>query len=255
MCGITGFCDFNKRLTRENLHLANETLHHRGPDSGDTVILDAGTANIGFGHRRLSIMDTSANGNQPMYSDDKSVVVVLNGEIYNFKEIRKELISLGYKFHSDSDTEVLIKAYQQFGIDSVNKFIGMFAYAIYDSSLFEKRAADHDVMINANLLCQGQRNDSGSSGDGVLCSRGEADRHRGRPLSRAGVSRHHRQAHAGRVGPAVSLRQQQDQEARRGLLGPLSSHAESVRQQNRWTETVRQPVRLCHLSAICRHVQ
>lgn len=132
MCGITGFCDFNKRLTRENLHLANETLHHRGPDSGDTVILDAGTANIGFGHRRLSIMDTSANGNQPMYSDDKSVVVVLNGEIYNFKEIRKELISLGYKFHSDSDTEVLIKAYQQFGIDSVNKFIGMFAYAIYD---------------------------------------------------------------------------------------------------------------------------
>jgi asparagine synthase (glutamine-hydrolysing) len=67
-----------------------------------------------------------------MYSDDRSVVIVLNGEVYNFKEIRKDLISLGHKFHSDSDTEVIIKAYQQYGIESVNKFIGMFAYAIYD---------------------------------------------------------------------------------------------------------------------------
>lgn len=77
-------------------------------------------------------MDVSSNGNQPMYSDDKSVVVILNGEVYNFKEIRKDLVELGHKFHSDSDTEVIIKAYQQYGIDSVNKFIGMFAYAIYD---------------------------------------------------------------------------------------------------------------------------
>ncbi|MGZ8552830.1 MAG: asparagine synthase (glutamine-hydrolyzing), partial [Chitinophagaceae bacterium] len=81
---------------------------------------------------RLSIMDVSSNGNQPMYSDDKSVVVILNGEVYNFKEIRKDLVELGHKFHSDSDTEVIIKAYQQYGIESVNKFIGMFAYAIYD---------------------------------------------------------------------------------------------------------------------------
>src|SRR5688500_13487008 len=131
MCGITGFCDFNRKLTRGNLDTANETLHHRGPDSGATVVFDAANASIGFGHRRLSIMDVSSNGNQPMYSDDKSVVVILNGEVYNFKEIRKDLIELGYKFHSDSDTEVIIKAYQQYGIDSVNKFIGMFAYAIY----------------------------------------------------------------------------------------------------------------------------
>ena len=132
MCGITGFCDFNRKLTRENLHVANETLHHRGPDSGATVLFEDGNASIGFGHRRLSIMDVSSNGNQPMYSDDKSVVIILNGEVYNFKEIRKDLVELGYTFHSDSDTEVIIKAYQQYGIESVNKFIGMFAYAIYD---------------------------------------------------------------------------------------------------------------------------
>ncbi|MBL7723673.1 MAG: asparagine synthase (glutamine-hydrolyzing) [Chitinophagaceae bacterium] len=132
MCGITGFCDFNRKLTKENLNKANEQLHHRGPDSGDVAFFDAGNAAVGLGHRRLSILDISANGSQPMYSDDKSVVIILNGEVYNFKEIRKELIALGYQFHSDSDTEVIIKAYQQFGIESVNKFIGMFAYAIYD---------------------------------------------------------------------------------------------------------------------------
>jgi asparagine synthase (glutamine-hydrolysing) len=112
--------------------VANEILHHRGPDSGNTAVFNAPNAAIGFGHRRLSIMDVSSNGNQPMYSDDKSVVVILNGEVYNFKEIRKELIDKGYKFHSDSDTEVIIKAYQEYGIDSVHKFIGMFAYALFD---------------------------------------------------------------------------------------------------------------------------
>ncbi len=132
MCGITGFCDFNKKLNREHLHKANEVLHHRGPDSGNVAFFETDKANIGLGHRRLSILDVSSAGNQPMYSDDENVVVILNGEVYNFKEIRQELITLGYSFHSDSDTEVIIKAYQQFGINSVNKFIGMFAYALYD---------------------------------------------------------------------------------------------------------------------------
>ncbi len=132
MCGITGFCDFGRKLTRENLHTANEVQHHRGPDSGAIAFFESPFANIGLGHRRLSIMDVSSNGNQPMYSDDKKVVIILNGEVYNFKEIREELIAAGYKFHSDSDTEVIIKAYQEYGIESVSKFIGMFAYAIYD---------------------------------------------------------------------------------------------------------------------------
>jgi asparagine synthase (glutamine-hydrolysing) len=132
MCGITGFCDFNRKLTKDDLHKANETLHHRGPDSGSIALFETDSANIGFGHRRLSIMDVTSNGNQPMYSDDESVVIILNGEIYNFKEIREELRAAGHSFHSDSDTEVVLKAYQQYGIGSVSKFIGMFAYSIYD---------------------------------------------------------------------------------------------------------------------------
>lgn len=132
MCGLTGFCDFNKKMHREEIERATGVLHHRGPDSGSTEVFVNEYANIGFGHRRLSIMDVSSNGNQPMYSDDKNVVIILNGEVYNFKEIREELISLGYSFRSDSDTEVIIKAYQEYGIESVHKFIGMFAYALYD---------------------------------------------------------------------------------------------------------------------------
>jgi asparagine synthase (glutamine-hydrolysing) len=132
MCGITGFCDFNRKLNREDLGKATQELKHRGPDSGDTAFFETENAGIGFGHRRLSILDLSDNGRQPMYSDDKSVVIILNGEVYNFKEVRKDLINLGYSFHSDSDTEVIIKAYQQYGINVVQKFIGMFAFAIYD---------------------------------------------------------------------------------------------------------------------------
>jgi asparagine synthase (glutamine-hydrolysing) len=132
MCGITGFVDYKKKLNKDHLDDANKILRHRGPDSGDLAFFESTEANIGFGHRRLSILDVSSNGNQPMYSDDNSVVIILNGEVYNFKEIRHELTALGHSFNSDSDTEVIIKAYQQFGIEAVHKFIGMFAFAIYD---------------------------------------------------------------------------------------------------------------------------
>ncbi len=135
MCGLTGFCDFNKKLNEADLDRATEALHHRGPDSGSSEIYRSDLCNVGFGHRRLSIMDVSSNGNQPMYSDDKSVVIILNGEVYNFKEIRQELIRLGYSFHSDSDTEVILKAYQAWGIESVHRFIGMFVYALYDKKI------------------------------------------------------------------------------------------------------------------------
>ena len=110
MCGLTGFCDFSRKLNKDHLNTANDVLYHRGPDSGNVEIFEAQNATIGLGHRRLSILDVSSNGSQPMYSDDQSVVIVLNGEIYNFKEIRKDLIALGHSFHSDSDTEVVIKA-------------------------------------------------------------------------------------------------------------------------------------------------
>lgn len=133
MCGLTGFCDFNKNLTKEHLAIANNILQHRGPDHGDITVLDANEATIGLGHRRLSIIDITAKGNQPMYSADKSIVIIFNGEVYNFNEIRKELITLGHSFLTDSDTEVIIKAYQQYGISAVNKFNGMFAFALYDT--------------------------------------------------------------------------------------------------------------------------
>ena len=132
MCGLTGFCDFNKNLSLTELQKATECLQHRGPDGNGTAIFKTQEATIGLGHRRLSILDLSSQGSQPMYSDDKSVVIILNGEVYNFLEIRKELKLLGHSFHSDSDTEVIIKAYQQYGINAVHKFIGMFAFALYD---------------------------------------------------------------------------------------------------------------------------
>src|SRR5580704_6296464 len=100
MCGLTGFCDFNKRLNEKDLKTANDVLQHRGPDFGDVNFFETSNALIGLGHRRLSIMDVSSNGNQPMFSDDKSVVIVLNGEVYNFKEIRENLRNLGHSFHS-----------------------------------------------------------------------------------------------------------------------------------------------------------
>lgn len=112
--------------------MANEALHHRGPDSAATAFFATGAAHIGLGHRRLSILDLSSNGAQPMYSDDGNVVIILNGEVYNFRELRTELETLGYCFHSDSDTEVVVKAYQAWGIAAVERFIGMFAFALYD---------------------------------------------------------------------------------------------------------------------------
>lgn len=87
---------------------------------------------MGFGHRRLSIIDLSAAGHQPMSSDDGSLWIVFNGEIYNYRDIRAELEAKGYRFHSGSDTEVLLKSYQQWGEDCLIKFNGMFAFAIYD---------------------------------------------------------------------------------------------------------------------------
>ena len=135
MCGITGFVDFNKKLTKKVLDDAANTLQHRGPDDSDVIVAETYFANIGLGHRRLAILDLSPLGHQPMYSDDEQVAIVFNGEIYNFREIRSELKSKGNSFHSNSDTEVIIKAYQQFGIDCLNRFIGMFSIAIYDANL------------------------------------------------------------------------------------------------------------------------
>jgi asparagine synthase (glutamine-hydrolysing) len=130
MCGIAGFVDFEKTSTEEVLRRMTNALSHRGPDDAGYEVYENPYSNIGFGQRRLSILDLSPLGHQPMHFND--LIVNFNGEIYNFKEIRKELEEKGYSFKSWSDTEVIIKGYHCWGLDVVQKFIGMFAISIYD---------------------------------------------------------------------------------------------------------------------------
>lgn len=130
MCGIAGFVDFKKNSGEEVLRSMTNALQHRGPNDFGTEVYQNSDAFIGFGQRRLSILDLSPLGHQPMHF--QHLTVNFNGEIYNFKEVRKELEEKGYTFKSWSDTEVILKGYDCWGLDVVNKFIGMFAIALYD---------------------------------------------------------------------------------------------------------------------------
>ena len=131
MCGIVGFYSNTKyEDLQTKLHAANELLRHRGPDDSG-VYLDQ-RYGIGLGHRRLSILDLSQAGHQPMTCQNGDLAIVFNGEIYNFKEIRDNLKNEGHRFRSNSDTEVLLRAYQQWGRECLQRFIGMFAFTIWD---------------------------------------------------------------------------------------------------------------------------
>ena len=130
MCGIAGFVDFKKQSTEEVLRQMTDAMTLRGPDDAGYEVYQHPQALIGFGQRRLSILDLSPLGHQPMHFND--LVVDFNGEIYNFKEIRKVLEDLGYTFKSWSDTEVILKGYHCWGLDVLQKFIGMFAIVLYD---------------------------------------------------------------------------------------------------------------------------
>lgn len=130
MCGICGFFS-KKTITTEQLKAMNDTMYHRGPnDNGEEIYPAKDGYTVGLAQRRLSILDLSALGHQPMHSPDKRVSVVFNGEIYNFQEIREEIKE--YEFRSNCDTEVIIAAYLKWGISCVEKFNGMFAIALYD---------------------------------------------------------------------------------------------------------------------------
>ena len=114
MCGICGYIS-RKNITLEQLKAMNDTMYHRGPDdSGEEIYEMRGGWQIGFAQRRLSIMDLSVLGHQPMHSPDDRIRVVYNGEIYNFHELREEMAD--YSFRSDCDTEVIIAAYLKWGI-------------------------------------------------------------------------------------------------------------------------------------------
>ena len=132
MCGFVGYFSRAKgHLFSSDLIPACETLSHRGPDgSGEYQDHQNG---IGLGHRRLSIIDLSDAGRQPMTSSDGRQVIVYNGEIYNFRDLRNQLIQRGYSFQSQTDTEVLLNAYLEWGTECLQHFIGMFALAIWDT--------------------------------------------------------------------------------------------------------------------------
>ncbi len=129
MCGITGIFDTRGRrdIDRAALTRMNESQHHRGPVEGG-VHVEPG---VGLGHRRLSIIDL-ATGQQPLYNEDKSVCIVFNGEIYNYLELIPELQALGHVFHTRSDTEVIVHAWEAWGEKCVERFRGMFAFALWD---------------------------------------------------------------------------------------------------------------------------
>jgi asparagine synthase (glutamine-hydrolysing) len=129
MCGIVGIVDLTERreIDRGMLERMNTAQFHRGPD-GEGYHVEPG---VGFGHRRLSIIDLTG-GHQPLYNEDESVVVTYNGEIYNFHELMQELIALGHTFRTRCDTEVIVHAWEEWGEESVRRFNGMFAFAIWD---------------------------------------------------------------------------------------------------------------------------
>ena len=135
MCAISGFIDFKNNTSLQNLEVMNRTMAHRGPDGEGYSIYESAFAKIGLGHRRLSIIDLTEGGCQPMHF--LNLHITYNGEIYNFEEIKNELIVLGHKFESHSDTEVILHSYKEWGSAAVQKFIGMFAFVIYDDEKHE----------------------------------------------------------------------------------------------------------------------
>ncbi|MDA8560541.1 asparagine synthase (glutamine-hydrolyzing) [Nitrospinae bacterium] len=128
MCGISGILDWSQPLPQEILHNMIRRLSHRGPDAEGVFI----ESPIGLAHRRLSIIDLNETANQPMQDESGNYFIVFNGEIYNFLSLRQDLEAAGSRFHTNSDTEVLLEAYKKWGTDCLQRLNGMFAFAIWD---------------------------------------------------------------------------------------------------------------------------
>jgi asparagine synthase (glutamine-hydrolysing) len=136
MCGIAGFVEsstttspFDTDTSRGLVHRMCDVIRHRGPDD-EGVWVDEGVA---LGMRRLSIIDLST-GHQPIHNEDRSVWIVFNGEIYNFRELRRELEAAGHRFYTSTDTEVIVHAYEQWGKEAIGRLRGMFGLAIWDTT-------------------------------------------------------------------------------------------------------------------------
>ena len=147
MCGITGFIRRGGRASQDVLAAMTHRLAHRGPDADGLLIIASGRGvtwrpgdsapppedgDVALGHRRLAIIDLSERGRQPMTTADGSAWIIFNGEIFNYLELRTELVGLGHRFATDTDTEVILAAYREWGHDALSRFNGMFAFALWD---------------------------------------------------------------------------------------------------------------------------
>src|SRR5438445_2636631 len=129
MCGIAGLLHLDgSPVPRETIEAMCERIRHRGPDDHGFWSNDG----VGLGHRRLSIIDLSPRGRNPMANEDESVWLIFNGEIYNYRDLKPPLINAGHRFHSATDSEVLIHLYEERGPDAVRELNGMFAFALWD---------------------------------------------------------------------------------------------------------------------------
>ncbi|MFQ5887594.1 MAG: asparagine synthase (glutamine-hydrolyzing) [Candidatus Hydrothermarchaeales archaeon] len=160
MCGIYGYISLKEKVSLQILRSMGEALRHRGPDDEGEIIRNSGNMSIGLGHKRLSIIDLSSAGKQPMANEDESIWITFNGEIYNFREIRRELEGKGHRFKSNSDTEVIIHLYEEMGTRCLERLNGMFAFALWDNnknSLFVARDRIgkkplHYVLYNGGII-------------------------------------------------------------------------------------------------------
>lgn len=131
MCGICGYIS-KKEYSSSMISRMNNTMYHRGPNAQVTDKFSFGENKVYVGHCRLSILDLRAEGNQPMWSDDNKFCIVFNGEVYNFREIRSLLLDEGFTFHTNTDTEVVLKSYMRWGKLCADRFNGMFSFAVFD---------------------------------------------------------------------------------------------------------------------------
>ena len=132
MCGIVGLLQRNQPISRELFTELRDSLHHRGPDGGGSEFFQEDR--VALGHRRLSIIDLSEDGRQPMTNEDRTLWLTFNGEIYNYQGLKTELVAAGHRFASNTDSEVLLHGYEQWGLGLLDRLEGMFAFALWDDT-------------------------------------------------------------------------------------------------------------------------
>ena len=128
MCGFVGFTN-TQNDSNKIIEAMMDKIRHRGPDSGGKHV----DGDIALGFRRLSIIDITSSGDQPIYNEDSSKILLFNGEIYNYRSIRNELLAAGHKFKTNTDSEVLLHGYEEYGEKLLGKLRGMFAFVIWDT--------------------------------------------------------------------------------------------------------------------------